>query len=515
MKTRGQQQPAPIPSSTPEAVLYVRVSSKEQEKEGFSIPAQRKLLTEYAAQHGFHIIREFEDIETAKRTGRASFGEMVAFLADCPAPRPILLVEKTDRLYRNIKDWVTIGELDIEVHLVKEGTILSEDSRSSEKFMHGIRVLMAKNYIDNLSEEVRKGMREKAEQGHWPTVAHVGYVNNLETRRIEVDRERGPLVARLFEAYAEGDMSLKEVTLLAREIGLTHPRVARRLAKSEVHRLLRNPIYAGEFLWKGKRYKGLHEPIIPMTLFEQVQEVFEGINRPKYTKRRYAFSGLVNCGRCGCAMTAEIKKGRYVYYHCTGGRGPCGNTYVREEELSRLFAEAVRRVQVPPDVADWIAEALRESADDKERFHRSAIMTLQQRYLTIQAKLDTAYDDRLAGRISDELWLRKSREWEAELASARRETASHERASRDYATTGSRILELAKNAHNLFVREDPREQATFLRKLVSNSTFDRGSLLLSYVKPFDLIVEGNETGNWLGGRDSNPDNHVQSVVSYR
>jgi hypothetical protein len=71
-------------------------------------------------------------------------------------------------------------------------------------------------------------------------------------------------------------------------------------------------------------------------------------------------------------------------------------------------------------------------------------MTLQQRYLSIQAKLDTAYDDRLAGRISDELWLRKSREWEAELASARQETASHERASRDYATTGSRILELAK-----------------------------------------------------------------------
>jgi hypothetical protein len=56
-------------------------------------------------------------------------------------------------------------------------------------------------------------------------------------------------------------------------------------------------------------------------------------------------------------MTAELKKGRYVYYHCTGGRGRCGNTYVREEELSKLFAGAVKRVQVPPDVANWIAEA--------------------------------------------------------------------------------------------------------------------------------------------------------------
>ncbi|MDQ3418590.1 MAG: zinc ribbon domain-containing protein [Acidobacteriota bacterium] len=199
-------------------------------------------------------------------------------------------------------------------------------------------------------------------------------------------------------------------------------------------------------------------------------------------------------------MTADVKKGRYVYYHCTGGRGRCGNTYVREEELSRLFEDVVRRVQIPPDVSDWIAEALRESQGDKERFHRSAVMHLQQQYLATQAKLDRAYDDRLAGRITDELWLRKSAEWEAELASVRRETAKHEKASHDYGATGSKILELAKNAHNLFVLQDPHDQARSLKMLVSNCTFDRGSLLVAYVKPFDLLVEGNESGNWLASR---------------
>ena len=58
--------------------------------------------------------------------------------------------------------------------------------------MHGIRVLMAKNYIDNLCKEVRKVMREKAEKGHWPTAAHVRCVNNLETRRIDIDPVRAP-----------------------------------------------------------------------------------------------------------------------------------------------------------------------------------------------------------------------------------------------------------------------------------------------------------------------------------
>jgi DNA invertase Pin-like site-specific DNA recombinase len=158
------------------AVAYARVSSKEQEKEGFSIPAQLKLLKEYAAAQGFVIAQEYVDVETAKQSGRIAFGNMVSFLKAHPAVR-MLLVEKTDRLYRNLKDWVTVDELGVEIHLPKEGLVLSKDSRSSEKFMHGIKVLMAKNYIDNLSEEARKGQREKAEQGIWPTKTPLGYRN--------------------------------------------------------------------------------------------------------------------------------------------------------------------------------------------------------------------------------------------------------------------------------------------------------------------------------------------------
>jgi len=132
------------------------------------------------------------------------------------------LVEKTDRLYLNIKDWVTIDELGIEVHFVKENVVLSEDSRSSEEFMHGIKVLMAKNYIDKLGEEVRKGMIEKARQGHWPTVAPVGYRNNLATHRIQPDPERAPIIVKLFEWYASGQYSLKALTKKAASVGLTN-----------------------------------------------------------------------------------------------------------------------------------------------------------------------------------------------------------------------------------------------------------------------------------------------------
>jgi site-specific DNA recombinase len=102
------------------AVIYARVSSKEQEKEGFSIPAQLKLLKEYAAAQGFAIAHEYVDVETAKQAGRVAFGEMVAYLKAHPSVR-VMLVEKTDRLYRNLKDWVTVDELNVEMHFPKEG----------------------------------------------------------------------------------------------------------------------------------------------------------------------------------------------------------------------------------------------------------------------------------------------------------------------------------------------------------------------------------------------------------
>lgn len=149
-----------------QAVSYVRVSSREQKQEGYSIPAQSKLLQEFAKANGFRIAREFEDDETAKSEGRTGFGEMVEFIKENNINA--ILVEKTDRLYRNFKDYVIIDELGATVYLVKENEKVGADASSHQKFIHGIKVLMAKNYIDNLSEEVIKGLNQKAESGVYP-----------------------------------------------------------------------------------------------------------------------------------------------------------------------------------------------------------------------------------------------------------------------------------------------------------------------------------------------------------
>jgi DNA invertase Pin-like site-specific DNA recombinase len=313
-RNRDHHHPGILIAITPErrsAWPGIRISSKDQEREGFSIPAQFQLLRGYAASRGLTVLKEFVDVETAKQAGRTGFGEMLAFLRKGKTCR-ILLVEKTDRLYRNLKDWVTLDELDLEIHLVKENIVISQDSRSSEKFMHGIKVLMAKNYIDNLSEETKKGMLEKARQGIWPSYAPLGYLNVMGAdgkRTIAPNPELAPVIQRMFERYATGKHSLKDLAKLARQDGLQYPKSKLPVPTSTVHKILRNRIYSGDFDFDGKTYSGKYEPIVTRELWQEVQDRLDGRSRQKPRKARheFAFSNLIRCGHCGCAMVGELK----------------------------------------------------------------------------------------------------------------------------------------------------------------------------------------------------------------
>src|SRR3990167_9683322 len=161
------------------AVLLCRVSSKEQEETGYSLPAQEKLLTSYGNNKGFKTAKNFSITESASgKKQREIFDGMMAFVKK--EGIKIIICEKVDRLTRNFKDAVDIDEWlekdeERQVHLVKDSLILHKNSRSQEKLNWGIRILFAKNYIDNLSEEVKKGQKEKISQGWLPTKPPLGY----------------------------------------------------------------------------------------------------------------------------------------------------------------------------------------------------------------------------------------------------------------------------------------------------------------------------------------------------
>ena len=483
------------------AVIYARVSSREQEREGYSIPAQHKLLSEYARKMGFTVFSEFTDIESAKNPGRKYFSEMLELLRTDSECR-VVLVEKTDRLYRNRTDSIAFEELieknGVEVHLVKENLVISRNSRSRDKFMHDIHVAVAKNYSENLKEEVKKGMREKAEQGMYPGRAPFGYRNDKSTRTIQIDPERAPVLRTIFSKYASGDYSLSDLRkAISSETGV-------RLSRAYLQTVLKNRFYTGYFTWGGIEYKGTHEPLIDCALFDRVQRVFSSHNKPKYRKHDFAFAGLLRCAHDGCVVTTELQKKKYVYYRCSHGRGKCDLPYMTEPEVSERLGELLKGIQVPESVAQAIVESIENDQGSANADRLRRLTDAQHRLSQLRSRMDRMYDDKLDNRIDEDFWLRKMADWRPEEHALQSAIETLNRpVPENRALTVKRIFELANKAHSLYLTRNHAERGELLKSVLLNCGTDGISLTPTFRKPFDVIFERAKNEEWSGREDLN------------
>ena len=481
-----------------QAVIYTRVSSCEQQQEGFSLGAQAKLLHEYADRNGQVVVKAFEDVETAKVSGRKQFTEMVAWFKRNRSCR-VLIVEKTDRLYRNFRDAVTLEDLDIEIHFVKEGSAVLKESRSQTRLIQGIHLVMARNYSENLREEVKKGMREKASQGYFPGLAPFGYRNNKAERTIEPDPDTFEIVKLIFSSYVCGTYTL---TTLAKYIRL---RTGVKISRANVYRVLKNRFYIGFIVWGGQTYVGRQTLFIDRQTFDEAQAVLTGHNRPKYSKRDVAFRGLLNCAYDGCMLTGDVQKEKYVYYRCTGYRGRCALPRFREEDIALRLGEPLKGLQVPSEVVTQIVDALRDDERQSSTKVSAELSRLQGRLTSIRNRMDAAYVDKLDGTISEEFWARKKADWLMEEQQVQMAIAGLENAETgDRALDAQRVFELANNAYSLYVLQDVTEKAKLLRMLLSNCSVDAASATFEWRKPFDSIINRAQKEEWSGRRDSNP-----------
>jgi len=414
----------------------------------------------------------------------------------------VVLVEKTDRLYRNRTDSLAFEELiekpNLELHLVKESRVISKDCRSQHKFMHDIHVALSKHYIENLREEVKKGMREKAEQGIYPGRAPIGYRNNPTTRNIEVSADKAAVVRRGFELYATGQYSLSTLRKVLRdETGFS-------IARAYLGTVLKNPFYIGDFIWRGVRYKGTHLPIVDLATFQLVQDAFAGHNKPKYRKHDFPFRGLLTCAHDGCTVTAERHKGKYDYYRCSGGRGKCTLPYMPEAKVANMLGELLKGIQVPESIAQQIVSSIATDATSSEQARRIELDGVKQRLALLRSRIDRLFEDKLDGKITEEFWAVKSSEYrDQELALETALKRLSQPPSTDHVLTVERVFELANRAYSLYVTRNVAGQAQLLKMVLLNCATDGANLWPNYRKPFHLIAQRAKNEEWSGREDLN------------
>lgn len=474
------------------AVLYARVSSDRQEKEGFSIPAQIKLLHEYAKKNNISIVKEFVESETAKKAGRKQFNEMIHFLKKNSTCR-IILVEKTDRLYRNLKDYVTLDEFDgLEIHFAKEGTTLSSSSRSQDKFMHGIRVLMAKNYIDNLSEEIRKGLKEKCEQGFCPTRAPIGYKNVKHAsgrRTIELDETDAPFVKMIFEQYLIGNYTYKSLADYITNAGF-RPRNKICTYKT-IENILHQEFYTGNFIFKGQKYyNGQHARIITPEMFLQVQEKLRKKNGQRPRVHDFAYLGFIKCKHCGRFLTAEIQRGshnsgEYIYYKCNS----CKKMYIREDRFETAFKENILdNLKFTDNEIKSVLDITKELFQSETIFSELSTDKIHSRIKLLKNRISQLYTDKLDGMIDDDLYLTKKEEWQHELDVLLVKYEKINQASENFLVNLENLSNLCKDASSLFLKSNSKERRKLMNLILSNPIFDGSTLEFPCVPAFEYAL---------------------------
>jgi hypothetical protein len=228
-----------------------------------------------------------------------------------------------------------------------------------------------------------------------------------------------------------------------------------------------------------------------------------GHHKGKYGKHDIAFRGMLTCAHDDCTVTAELKKGKYVYYRCSGYRGKCDLPRFREEQISEKLGEILKNIQIP----DYVVAHIQQSLERDQLRMRNVAATerarLEQQLDAVRRRMDQAYTDKLDGKISEEFWQRKMIEWQADEQRIEAAVTGLKESGSDRLLNVKRILELSNKAYFLYLTRKPAEQADLLRKVLLNCSIDAVSVMPTYRKPFDMIFQRAKNNEWSGRPDLN------------
>ena len=249
-----------------ECFIYARKSSESEDRQILSVEAQIKELNAVALNQGLKIVEVFSEAKSAKAPGRPVFNKMMKSVFENGGVN--ILCWKLDRLARNPVDG---GSLIWAVEQKKMRRIITPhrefQNSGDDKFWMQLEFGIAKKYVDDLSDNVKRGIRAKLDKGILPGKSPLGYLNNKENKTIVKDPNRFYLVRKIWEIVLSGDYNIQELLKTANEDwGLTTPQCkfigGKPLTRSGLYRLLSNPFYYGAIKRKGEIYPGNHEPMI-------------------------------------------------------------------------------------------------------------------------------------------------------------------------------------------------------------------------------------------------------------
>jgi site-specific DNA recombinase len=519
--------------------IYCRKSSEAEDRQVLSIESQTRELEQLAAKLNLPIVEVLVESKSAKDPGRPVFNQMMQRLNRGEAAG--IICWKLDRLARNPVDGGSIIWA-IKQHGIRVMTPAQSYAREDDNIiLMYIEFGMAQKYVDDLSKNVKRGLKTKIENGWYSGIAPAGYLNHTDKitghNTLISDPQRFALVRRMWDLMLTGLYTPPKILELANtQWGFrtrpTRTKGGKPLTRSAIYKIFNKSFYYGWFEFptnSGQWYEGKHEPMINREEYDRVQMLLgrNGNTRPQ-SHLDFAFTGLIRCGECDRAVTAEEKHQvicskcrfkfahrnckacprcetsidkmvnpkflHYTYYHCSkSGRPLCSQKYISGKELETQIVGQLARISISIKFKDWAIKYLRELHAKESAARNDIIQTQQKAYKDCLSQIDglvnlkTSSGNRDGSMLSDTEYMQRRGSLLKEKAVLEEllNDAGH-RVERQLKLS-EEVFEFACTAQERFAKGDVATKKQILATMGSNLILKDKKLLIEATKPFFIL----------------------------
>jgi site-specific DNA recombinase len=481
-------------------VALARVSSREQEREGFSLEVQESALQAFADRNKGQVVKLFRLAETAsKHESRKAFRELLTYAREKAAELDGVLFFKVDRAARNLFDYVELERLEADHGLPVIYVAQPTENSPAGRMQRRMLANMATFYTEQQSLDVREGLARRVQTGLFVGKAPYGYVNRRVDGRsiVVVEPQASAAVRRAFELYAFHSHTLDSLAAKLSSEGFTYSSQQPEFTRSKLHSMLRDRAYLGEVRYRDAWHPGSHEPIIDADTFDRVQCLF---GEKTYHARDSVYgAGMVQCGHCNRPLVVEVKvkqtsKGprEYRYYRCARyNQGDHPRTRIGEAEFDSQVLQLLGTMRIEDEsVRRWIVSVLRAKSKAAEQNAEGERETLVRELSAVRKQKERLLNLRLLDEIESDTFAAKQAELRTKETRLQAQLEGKGRQQSEQADLAVKVFELSQTLATKWVAADIPEKRLLLEIVCLNWTLDGVSLSPTMRKPFDLLAEG-------------------------
>ncbi|MFA5986500.1 MAG: recombinase family protein [Parcubacteria group bacterium] len=500
--------------------VYARKSSESEDRQVQSIESQIEELDKLAERHGVEIVETFTESMSAKAPGRPMFSKMMTRIEKGEADG--IICWKMNRLSRNPIDsgrisWMLQSEK-LKHILTFERSYYPEDN----VLVMAVEQGMANQFIRDLSIDTKRGLRTKAESGWCPYSPPLGYLpapkKDKGKKEVINDPDKFDIIRKAFKSIATFKETPADAFRIATtKFGLTNKNGGK-ISISSWYAMLNNSFYQGTFEYpkgSGKWFEGKHNAMISQTEFLKIQAILgkKGTTRPqKYT---FAYTGVIQCGKCKAMITAEHKTKRnkngnvhfYTYYHCTRRKDPnCPERKVVEEKkLEGQIMDFIENMDVPPGFKDWAVRYLRDRYSEELAADKRILDGQITAVETADKKLSRLMDMRLNNEISEAEFAAKKTEITKEKENFKSAIKDMPTQTETWLDRLEKALDVSEDIARRFKDGDDKTKKQILANLGSNLTIINKLFNVEAKNPILACQKLSKASQSIIGRFEPPD----------